>query len=140
MLQRTNSRDVHPYRLVVETDDPALAISDFRCFKDAGFDVVVCHGPDGTHPCPAVTGEGCAAVADADVVYNALADAEQQRTVLAAVRKVAPAVPMVVNVAPGLDDELPEGCIPLARTASVSGQTHAVRQAAVLNKRRARVT
>lgn len=135
MFQRRSSTTAHPFRLVVETDDPALEISDFRCYQQAGFDVVVCHGPDRTHPCPAATGEGCEAVEGADVVLNALRDADTQRVVVDAVRATAPRVPMVVNVADGMtDDDLPDGCVRLTRTVSVAGLTDAVRRAAITGR------
>lgn len=135
MVQRPTVRPSRRYRLVVETDDPALAISDFTCFQEAGFDVAVCHGPDAEHPCPAATGARCDAVADADVVLNALRDPAAQAVLAKAVRAAAPNVPMVVNVAPGMDAALPDGCISLSSTMSVNGQTHAVRGAAVSKRR-----
>lgn len=120
-----------PLRLVVETNDPALTISDFVCFRQAGFDVTVCHGPDREHPCPAATGGTCAALDGADVVLNALRDAEVQRSVVDAVHAAAPGIPMVVSIAPGIGDDLPRGCVPLSRTMSVGGQVDAVRRAAI---------
>lgn len=135
MFQRRISAAGQPYRLVVETDDPALQASEFRCYQQAGFDVVVCHGPDGTHPCPAATGLVCEAIEGADVVLNALRDADTQRVVVGAVRATAPGVPMVVNVADAMsDDDLPEGCVRLTRTVSVAGLTDAVRRAAIAGR------
>src|SRR4029453_17825769 len=34
-----------PWRLLVESPDPGLAISNFDAFRDAGFEVTVCAGP-----------------------------------------------------------------------------------------------
>jgi hypothetical protein len=130
MLQRQVSHPSRRFRLVVETDDPALVISDFTCFRDAGFDVVVCHGPAPEHPCPAVDGDPCTAIAQADVVFNALRDPETQRDVAEAVHR-AGGPPMVVSVAPGVDEELPEGCVALTKSDSVTAQTDAVRRAAL---------
>ncbi len=129
MLRRTTHAVAGPHRVVVETDDPALQICDFVAFADAGFDVVVCGGPDAGHPCGAVAGAGCALVDEADVVFNDLRDPAVQRRVAAAVRETAPAVPMVVRVAPGCEDTLPAGCEPLTSVTSLSGQTAALRRA-----------
>lgn len=137
-MRQHRSPAAGPFRLVVETDDPALVVSDFSCFRQAGFDVVVCHGPDHEHPCPVTIGGVCEAVVQADVVLNALRDAGVQRTVVDAVRVMAPAVPMVVNVAPGMSGDLPDGCVALPRAASVSGQTDAVRRAAVAGRKLSR--
>lgn len=134
MFQRRASRGA-PLRLVVETNDPALTISDFVCFRQAGFDVTVCHGPDGDHPCPVVTGDTCTALDRADVVLNALDDVDAQRTVVDAVHAAVPDVPMVVNLAPGMPDDLPSGCVPLSRTMSVGGQVDAVRRAAIAGRK-----
>ena len=131
MFQRRSPHGASPYRVVVETDDPALAISDFVCFAEAGFDVLVCPGPSEEHPCPALRGEVCDALVGADVVFNAVRDTASQRSVVDAVRAVAPALPMVVNVAPGMAADLPAGCIPLSSAVSINGQTDAVRRAAV---------
>ena len=35
-------------RLLIEDDHPALEISDFAAFRDAGFDVAFCSGPGGS--------------------------------------------------------------------------------------------
>ena len=129
MVQRHVSHPSRSLRLVVETDDPALAISDFACFRDAGFDVVVCGGPDDDHPCPAVSGVPCRDIEQADVVFNAIRDAKMQLAFVRAVRRTHD-TPMVVSAFPEVSSELPEGCVSVSQTASVNGQTDAVRRAA----------
>ena len=131
MFQRSMSHPSCSLRVVVETDDATLAVSDFSCFRDAGFDVAVCSGPDTEHRCPAIDGEPCALVASAAVVVNAFTDASTQHAVAHAVHATAPKVPMVVSVVPGMSDELPDGCTTLRRHTSVNGQTDAVRRAAL---------
>ena len=135
MLQRPVSHPSRRLRLVVETDDPALVISDFARFRDAGFDVVVCSGPDADHPCPALDGEPCAEIERADIVYNALRDPGTQAAV-AEVSRRATDVPMVVSVATGSTEPLPDGCIPLTDTVSVNGQIDALRCAVLLYPKR----
>ena len=44
-------------RVLVEDDHPALAISDFSLFEEAGFDVAFCSGPgDEPDACPVLRG------------------------------------------------------------------------------------
>jgi len=117
---------------VVETDDPTLAISDFACFRDAGFDVAVCHGPDADHACPATSGGRCDLVEDADVVLNALCDPDDQRMVVAAVRRADPNVPIVVCSAGSSDENRPEECTVFSPFTSINGQVDVVRRAAVV--------
>ena len=55
-------------RLLVEEDHPALAISDFSLFADAGFDVAFCSGPGrASAACPITHGQECPVLARADV-------------------------------------------------------------------------
>lgn len=35
-------------QVLIESPDPALAVSDFGAFTAAGIDVALCHGPDHT--------------------------------------------------------------------------------------------
>lgn len=116
---------------MVETDDPTLAISDFTCFRDAGFDVAVCHGPDADHACPATSGGRCDLVDDADVVLNALRDPDDQCIVIAAVRESDPTVPIVVTPPTGFDDQLSEECTVLPPATSINGQIDVLRRAAL---------
>lgn len=59
-------------RVLVEADDPALAVACSRELSELGFQVTVCE-PGGS--CPLVEGEGCPLVGKADVVLHALAPA-----------------------------------------------------------------
>lgn len=63
----------HPLRLLIEDDDPALAISDFDYYRSAGMDVAFCSGP-GANPgsCPVLTGGPCHLLSTADVVLHHL--------------------------------------------------------------------
>ena len=128
MKQRHVTRRSAPVRVLVETDDPALAICDFAAFVDAGFDVVVCGGPLGGQPCPALDGQPCAAVHEADVVFNTLHDAGTRNAVAGAVRAMTPDVGVVVCAPP--DAELPDGCVPVSDVTSVPGQIAALRRTA----------
>jgi len=130
-------RSSHPSRqrrLVVESDDPALAVSDFACFTGV-FDVVSCSGPRENDPCPAIEGESCPVVQGSDVVLNQLSDPQVQRAVVDGVHATSPGVPMVVGMTPGAEFSLPDGCVPLTRSASVNGQLNALRRAATKERR-----
>lgn len=88
MVQRIPPRWSHPssagnLHLLVETDDPALVLSDFSRFAEAGFVVALCTGPgrsvgpdDGDLPrptrCPLVRQGRCELVRRADVVLHDL--------------------------------------------------------------------
>ena len=131
MLQRLPHHPSRTLRLVVETDDPALAIADFASFAAAGFDVVCCGGPRENDPCPAVEGQPCPLVEDSDVVLNQLNDRGAQHAVVDGVHTMSPDVPMVVTVPAGVEYELPDGCVLLSPSTSVNGQTLALRRAAL---------
>ncbi len=63
----------HVPRLLVEDDDPALAVSDFSRFRQAGFEVAWCSGPAGTaSACGILRNEDCALVEAADVILHGL--------------------------------------------------------------------
>jgi len=131
MLQRKVFHRSRPLQVLVETDDAALQLCDFNSFAAAGFDVAVCAGPGDGHDCPAVEGQACDLVDQADVVLNVMQDPTIQRLVVEAVHAGNPEVPMVVSVAPGFQGDLPEGCVPLSGTVTVAGQTRALRRSAV---------
>jgi hypothetical protein len=129
MLRRVSRHPSQTLRLVVETDDPALEISDFVSFAGV-FDVVCCSGPRENNPCPAVEGQPCLLVEDSDVVLNQFTDQQTQAAVVRGVHATSPGVPMVVGMAAGLEFPLPEGCVAMATSTSVNGQLHALRRAA----------
>jgi hypothetical protein len=103
-------------RLLIEDDHPALEISDFAAFRDAGFDVAFCSGPGVTRgSCPLLCGADCEVLAGADIVLHGLGT---DSGVLADIRWWHPEVPVVVKGGTGI----PAGC-------SVKGQVEAVRRA-----------
>jgi hypothetical protein len=129
MLQRGATHPTGRLRLVIETDDAALGISDFTCFADT-FDVMACSGPREGDRCPAVDGQPCPLIESSDVVLNRFTDLDTLRSVAEGVRATSPEVPMVVALPAGIELPLPDGCIPLQASTSTSGQLQALRQAA----------
>jgi DNA-binding NtrC family response regulator len=121
---------VHRPRVLVEDDDPALAISDFSLFRDAGFDVAVCCGP-GHRPeaCPLLRGQECDVLARADAVLHGL---DPRLGVAAAIRQRHPDIAVVAEQHRRVDGTLeavPDGCVALTYPCSVKGQLDAVRRA-----------
>jgi len=118
-------------RLVIEDEQPALAISDFSLFKEAGFDVAFCSGPgDDPAACPLMHGQPCALLAGADAVLHGL---DPALGIAAAIRRQYPELPVVVDqrggdMPAGADaaGKLPAGCVPLGYPCSVRGQIAAV--------------
>lgn len=116
--------------LLVEDSRPALAISDFSLFQDAGFDIAFCRGP-GSDPgaCPLLRGQQCMLVAGADVVLHGL---DPGLGVAAAIRNHRPGLPVVIEQPrqePGIVYPVPAGCVPLPYPCSVSGQIDALMRA-----------
>jgi hypothetical protein len=67
------SRPHHLPRLLVEDDDPALALSDFSRFHQAGFEVAWCSGPAGrADACSLLRNGDCPLLRGADVVLHGL--------------------------------------------------------------------
>jgi hypothetical protein len=130
MQPRTVAHGSGRVRLVVETDDPAVAICDFATFVDAGFDVVVCGGPGEGTLCPALAGQPCAAVEASDVVFNAFRDQRQRRNVARVVHETSPDVAIVVSAPSASEEDLPDGCVRVSDLTSVPGQIAALRHAA----------
>lgn len=123
-------RSGHRPRLLVEDDRPALAISDFSLFRDAGFDVAYCSGP-GEDPgaCPVLHGQACPLLSGADVVLHGL---DPALGIAAAIQRQYPRLAVVIEQRrdeDGTAGEVPDGCVPLRYASSVSGQVAAVRQA-----------
>jgi hypothetical protein len=119
----------HP-RLLIEDSHPALAISDFSLFRDAGFDVAFCSGPgDEPGACPLLRGQPCRLVAKADVVLHGL---DPAIGIAAAIRRRHPDLPVVVEQPrPGAGGAgaVPVGCVPLGYPCSVGGQVDALLRA-----------
>ena len=127
----------HP-RLLIEDGHPALAISDFSLFRDAGFDVAFCSGPgDDPGACPLLRGRQCPLVAEADVVLHGL---DPALGIAAAIRRQHPELPVVVEQRrpeAGSAGAVPAGCVPLGYPCSVSGQVAAVARAVADDSREA---
>jgi hypothetical protein len=129
----------HQRRLLIEDDRPALAISDFSLFHDAGFDVAFCSGP-GTDPraCPLLLGQPCALVGGADVVLHEL---DPALGIAAAIRRDYPGLPVVIEQRGQADstdasaDAGPAGCVLLGYPCSVHGQIDALLRAAASSGR-----
>jgi hypothetical protein len=117
-------------RLLIEDGHPALAISDFSLFRDAGFDVAFCSGPgDEPGACPLLRGQQCPLVAEADVVLHGL---DPALGIAAAIRRQRPELPVVVEQRrpeAGGAAAVPAGCVPLGYPCSVSGQVDALLRA-----------
>lgn len=116
----------HP-RLLIEDAHPALAISDFSLFQDAGFDVAFCPGPGGEPgACPLQRGQPCPVVAGADVVLHGL---DPATGIAAAIRRQYPRIPVVVEQPRGDGADgvgpVPGGCVALGYPCSVRGQADA---------------
>lgn len=114
-------------RVLVETADRALLISDFRYLVDSGFDVATCAGPGHVASrCPLLRGEECELVAKADVVLHAL---DPDLRIAAAIKTAHPGLPVVVQRPrrqDGLPTPVPEGCVSLDMPCSVGGQFEAI--------------
>lgn len=106
-------------QVLVESADPALAVSDFARFTRAGIDVALCCGPgDSPAECPLVRGEECALAGGADAVLFQLGTGG--RGVLEAWQRRHEETPVVI----------------LDESASIEGQIDAVRRAAIEGRRR----
>jgi hypothetical protein len=145
MLQRTitkawsePSKTGSRLRLLVESSDPLLGISDFTQWTDAGFDVALCSGPAATaSECPLVRGEPCELAAGADAILFALPPSRVD--VLQAVRRSHAATPVVVQLPGSRWPEkypIPEGTEIVWSSCSVPGQIRVLRRAAVEGRRR----
>lgn len=119
----------HRPRVLIEDDHPALAISDFSIFEQAGFDVAFCSGPgDDLTACPVLRGGQCQALAGADVVLHGL---DLRLGVARSIRQYHPGTPVIIQRhlrADGSCEPIPVGCIPLAPECSVPGQVKALRR------------
>jgi hypothetical protein len=120
-----------PWRLLVESGDPALVISGFRAYRQAGFEVSLCEGPliDGRE-CPLVRGEGCPFAAEADVVlFDLGGNVEVRLAALQAMVATRPDLPVVIRTTGALPPAASrfDAILP---TTSVDGQVAIMRRAA----------
>ncbi|HTW99958.1 MAG TPA: hypothetical protein VMD59_14340 [Acidimicrobiales bacterium] len=84
----------HEPRVVVEIDDPALALSEFRAFRQANLDVAFCRGPrPAQRSCPLLRSGACPLLEDADVVLHGLDGA---LSVSKAIARRYPQLPVVL--------------------------------------------
>jgi hypothetical protein len=117
----------HRPRVLIEDDHPALAISDFSVFEQAGFDVAFCSGPGrDLAACPLLHGRPCLLVTGADAVLHGL---DPALGVAAAIARHSLGVPVVAKQhrrADGSLQPVPAGCLPLAVPCSVKGQIDAL--------------
>jgi CheY-like chemotaxis protein len=120
----------HRPRILIEDDRPALAISDFSLFQQAGFDVAFCSGPGPDEAaCPLLRGQECPALSGADAVLHGL---DARLGVARSIRRALPGTPVVVRqhrLDDGSDQAVPDGCVPLAPECSVPGQISALKRA-----------
>lgn len=120
----------HRPRVLVEDDHPALAISDFSAFEQAGFDVAFCSGPGRDEAaCPLLRGERCPVLAGADVVLHGL---DPRAGIAASIHRRHPGTPVMLRQRRLGDvraQAVPQGCLPLTPDCSVHGQIDALRRA-----------
>jgi hypothetical protein len=116
--------------VLIEDGHPALAISDFSRFMQAGFDVAYCSGPDDAgRDCPVLHGQRCPLLAGADVVLHGL---DPELGVAAAIRRQHPDATVLAEqrrAEDGSAEPLPDGWVPIAPECSVPGQIDALRRA-----------
>jgi hypothetical protein len=120
----------HP-RLLVEDDDPALAVSDFSLFRKAGFEVALCRGPGYTaEGCPLLHGEECHLLTSADVVLHGL---DPHLGVRAIINETKPTLGVVTiarhSSGPPIGHHRPPQRVSLRGSASVDSQIDALRRA-----------
>jgi hypothetical protein len=117
-------------RILIEDAHPALEISDFSLFEQAGFDVAFCSGPgNDMAACPLMNGQRCPLVAGADAVLHGL---DPALGIAAGICRQRPGMPVVAEQRRRADGSLqpvPDGCTPLAFPCSVRGQIDALWQA-----------
>lgn len=127
----------HRRRLLVESADAALAVSEFRMFADAGFIVAHCEGPTGSPwDCPLLRGGDCPLVAGADVILHVL---EPVCGVLDAIKSRHPKKPVVaLTWGRGVGTGTPADVEIMTRRAPVESQIRALRRVVLLAEVQAR--
>lgn len=121
-------------RVLVEDASEVAAVSDQSLFREAGFEVAVCSGPDRSTACPLVTEGRCELAESADVVLFGLdVDDPAGREVLHAHLRRHADRPVVVALRRYADagplDDAPATCTVLPAATSVGGQVRALRRA-----------
>jgi hypothetical protein len=93
-------------RLLLEV--PGGRWRDHEAAQAAGYQVLACPGPSGQwHGCPALRGEPCPLVQEADLVLD-LVSAGQDGSLMEAHRRLHPSVPVCVQLPPGYRDDAAE--------------------------------
>ncbi len=93
-------------RLLLEV--PGGRWRDHEAAQAAGYQVLACPGPSGQwHGCPALRGEPCPLVTEADLVLDVVPD-DPNRSLVEAHRLLHPSVPVCVQLPPGHHDETVE--------------------------------
>jgi hypothetical protein len=115
----------HRPRVLIEDAHPALQISDFSLFEQAGFDVAYCSGPGHVVACPLLRGQQCPLVAGADAVLHGL---DPALGIAAAICRQRPSLPVVAGQRrhDGSLQSVPSGCTPPMFPCSVKGQIDAL--------------
>jgi len=117
-------------RVLIEDPSPVVELSDFSLFREAGFEVALCGGPDGSATCSLAEGKCCPLAEAADVVLFALdLDGAAGQSVLRAHARDHPERPVVVQLPGGGEARPADGaanCTVLRSPASVGGQTSAL--------------
>ena len=120
-------------RILVEHRDEADGLALASSLRQAGYAVAVCPGPERSEGCPLVGSEGCAVAHGADVIVSSLGlERPGTRDVLWALRTRCPGVPLIVEVAPGQEDDWPnllQGCDLIASPVAPEQLVAAVHEA-----------
>jgi hypothetical protein len=123
MFPSSGTSSVHRPRLLVEDPSPALHVSEFRRFHDAGFDVALCNGPgDDAAGCPLVHGGDCRLADEADIVVMGPGMAPCRTEIAAAHHRHRPELPVVVQVPRSDPGQCPAGCFADHYPSSIDGQ------------------
>lgn len=120
-------------RVLVESDDPALALSDFAGFTRAGIDVALCRGDINGLGCPLLRDEPCPLVAEADAILYGFGP--EGEAILDAARRHHRTTPVVVRTSAGAATPTRPGAEVLAATSSLNGQIDVLRRAALAGRR-----
>jgi DNA-binding response OmpR family regulator len=101
-------------RVLIEHPDDLGGLELASILRREGYAVAVCPGPEESERCPLTGPEGCAVAHGADVVVTSLGlESRATKEVLEALRTRLPDTPLVVELAPGRQDEFQdvlEGC------------------------------
>ena len=118
-----------PHRVaLIETTDPYSTVFECLPLLDAGYDVVLCAGPRPDQSCPALDGQPCPLVEDANLVINAVGDTSTQTAIARGVREMTPDAPLAVIAGAKVIAELPHGCVRYENITSLAHQLRRVKR------------